>query len=203
MTEARFLRRIAWTALPVVAAAGLTVEILQHLRPDPALRPWVELFSLSFEGNVATWYATVLLFTCALLLAGRAARAERGRRGWAFLAAALAYVSLDEAVGLHERLNEVVPSGGVFYYSWILPAAVAVIVLFLAYLPFLRDLPPDLRRRFLLAGTVYVAGALLMELPLGWVAERSGEESLAYALVDFAEETLELVGATLLLDALV
>jgi hypothetical protein len=202
MPERRLLRRIAWTALPLVAAAGLAVEVLAHLRPDPALEPWMELFSLSFEGNVPTWYATVLLFTCALLLLGRASRAERSRGRWAVLGAAVAYVSLDEAVGLHERLNDVVPRSGVFYYSWILPAAAIVIVLFLAYLPFLRELPADLRRRLLVAGAVYVTGALLLELPLGWVAERSGEESLAYALVDFTEETLELLGATLLLDAL-
>jgi len=197
------LRRLAWMALPVLASAGLVVELLDHLAPAKSLRPWVELFSLSYEENLPAWYASALLLTTALLTTGHAARARRYRRHWWFMAAALAYVSLDEVVQLHERLGDVFEGHGPLYFGWVIPAGVVVIVLAALYLPFLRDLPAATRRRFVIAAVVYVGGALLMELPLGLWTERFGDDSLGYALIDVVEETLELLGATLFLGALI
>jgi hypothetical protein len=59
------------------------------------------------------------------------------------------------------------------------------------------------RRQFLIAGAIYVGGALGMELPLGWWTERAGSDNLVYALIDGVEETMELSGTTLFLLALV
>jgi hypothetical protein len=41
-----------------------------------------------------------------------------------------------------------------------------------------------------------------MELPLGWWTTHYGENTLGYALIDWLEETMEMVGATLALVAL-
>jgi hypothetical protein len=42
-----------------------------------------------------------------------------------------------------------------------------------------------------------------MELPLGWITENGGVDGLGYALVDWIEEAMEMVGASLALVALV
>ena len=91
---------------------------------------------------------------------------------------------------------------GVLYFSWVVPAGIIVAALGIAYLPFLRRLPARTRWRFVLAGALYVGGALLMELPLGWWAERAGDDNLVYGLLDFVEESLELAGTSLFLAAL-
>ena len=114
----------------------------------------------------------------------------------------IAYVSLDEAVELHEQLGGLVGTNGVLYFDWIDIAGPIVAVLAIAYWPFLRDLPPVTRRRLITAAIVYVGGALVMEMPLGLVAERGATESLSYALIDWVEETMEMVGAGLALLAL-
>jgi hypothetical protein len=92
---------------------------------------------------------------------------------------------------------------GVLYFSWVVPGAGLVALFALAFLPLLRRLPARPRGQFLLAGGLYVAGALGMELPLGWWTERAGEDTLVYAVLDHVEEVLELVGASLFLAALV
>ena len=51
--------------------------------------------------------------------------------------------------------------------------------------------------RFVIAGAIYVTGAVLLELPLGAWTEQYGADNLGYALIDWCEETLELVGLTL------
>ena len=190
-------------ALCAIASAGLAVELLHH-GPMPGLdEDLVALFSLSWEGNLPTWYASALLLACAvtLFLIGGSAP-PRQARYWSLLAAVFGYLSIDEAVGLHEQLNDVVHLTGPLYFGWILPAGLAVLLLGLAYLRFLRDLPPETRRRFLLAAALYVGGALFKEIPLGLWTEAHGDGDLVYALIDFSEETLELIGATLFLVAL-
>jgi hypothetical protein len=194
-------RRALWIATIVVAAVGLVVELGHHTAidaPDELVMP----LSLSFEENVPTWYASALLLSAGLALAAIARGATRQRGRWTFLAAAFFYLSLDEVAQLHEHLNGLVRLGGVLYFSWIVPAAVVVAILGVVYVPFLRALPPRVRSRFLAAGCLYVGGALVMELPLGWWATRFGEDDLGYAMIDFVEEAMELVGVTLFLDTL-
>lgn len=197
------IRRVLVASLIAVAGAGLAVELLQH-GPLPALgEDLVGLFSLSYEGNLPTWYSSSLLLACAITLGVIAPSASpRQRRYWSLLAAVFGYLSIDEAVGLHEQLNELVHLGGPLYFGWILPAGIAVLLLGLAYLRFLWQLPAETRRRFVLAGVLYVGGALVMEIPLGLWTEAHGDAGLGYSLIDFVEELLEMIGATLFLLAL-
>ena len=197
------IRRALGAALIAVGAAGLTVELLHH-GPLPALdEDLVGLFSLSYEGNLPTWYSSALLLACAITLAAIAPSAPAGQaRYWALLSGVFGYLSIDEAVGLHEQLNQLVRLGGPFYFGWIIPAGAAVLVLAAVYLGFLRALPGETRRRFLVAGALYVGGALVMEIPLGLWTEAHGDGGLGYALIDFAEESLEMSGASLFLLAL-
>ncbi len=186
-----------------VAALGLAVEMVHAFSHADVVEALVGLFSLSYEQNVPTWLATCLLFSAGVALAKAAAATSRRRgpmaRRWWGLSAIFFYLSLDELAELHENLNGV--AGGVVYFDWIVPAAVALAAVAALYLPFLARLPAPTRRAFLLAGALYVGGALLMELPLGWWAARAGEENVGYALIDWVEETLELAGAAVFLVA--
>ena len=196
------LRKGLWVALPVIAITGLAVELMHHGVGPEAPEDLVALFSLSFEGNLPTWYSSALLLGCGILLAAIAARAASHRRHWGLLAGVFVYMSLDEVATLHERLNGLVELGGVLTFGWVIPAALVVAALGIAYLPFLRALPATTRRRFIVAGAIYVGGALLMELPLGLWTSGHGDENLGYVLIDFVEETMEMTGATLFLLAL-
>jgi hypothetical protein len=75
-------------------------------------------------------------------------------------------------------------------------------VLTALYLPFMRALPRVTRNRLLLAAVIYIGGAVGMELPLGWWTERHGTDGLGYALIDWVEETLEMIGAAIALLSL-
>jgi hypothetical protein len=197
------IRRALFAALIAIATAGLAVELLHH-GPLPDLdEDLVGLFSLSYEGNLPTWYSSGLLLACAVTLGLIAPASPSGQaRYWSLLAGVFGYLSIDEAVGLHEQLNDLVHLGGPLYFGWILPAGAAVLLLGIAYLRFLRALPAETRRRFVVAGALYVGGALVMEIPLGLWTEARGDGGLGYALIDFAEESLEMIGATLFLIAL-
>ena len=59
-----------------------------------------------------------------------------------------------------------------------------------------------LRRRLVIAGAVYLTGALVLETASGQVLRVFGAGGKAYTLVTSVEEGLEMAGASLLLAAL-
>ncbi|HEU4406929.1 MAG TPA: hypothetical protein VFS43_16800 [Polyangiaceae bacterium] len=200
------IRRGLSVATALVAFAGLLVEAL---RPALGLRSRsgvVPLFSLSYEQNVPTWYASALLLSCALLLALIALGARRARAGyvrhWGLLAGGFLYISLDETVGIHEGASQFFHLGGVFFFGWVIPAGLLVVGLGLTFLRFLAHLPRPTRVEFLVAGAMYVGGAVLLELPLGYWTEREGSDNFVYAAIDWVEESMELVGVSLFLLSL-
>ena len=202
--EASRLRSTLCTISLGLTGLGLGVEVAATQWRLPHIDALVPFLSLSYEHNVPTWFSSVLLFCCALALGTIARSPGPGRRAhWAVLGFIFLFMSLDETAQLHEHLGLLLEGRGVLYFSWVIPAALAVAVGGLAFLPFLRALPSRRRNQFMAAGVTYVAGALLMELPLGWWTERAGNDNLTYAAIDHLEELLEMLGASLFLAALV
>jgi len=181
-----------------VSGAGLAVELLHDRIPEQLLLH----LSLSYEGNVPTWLSSSLLLGCAIAAGLVASEATQWRRHWWGMAVAFGWVSLDEAAEIHEHLGGLVGTHGLLYFDWVIPAAAVLVVLTALYLPFMRALPRVTRNRLLLAAVVYIGGAVGMELPLGWWTERHGNEGLGYALIDWVEETLEMIGAAIALVSL-
>lgn len=200
------MRRLLFAGIAAVAGLGLAVELWHARSHDAIIEVLVEKLSLSAEANVPTWFASSLLLACALAAASIARARPAGapwQRHWWGLAIGFTYASLDEAVELHEHLGGRFETSGVLYFDWVIPAIAIVAVLAAIYLPFVRALPAATRARLIAAGAIYIGGAVLMELPLGWWTERAGPDSLGYALIDWVEETMELIGAGLACAALV
>lgn len=171
-------------------------------------------FHLSVEATPAAWFSSLTLAACALMLGliGRNARtvADRYARHWSALGWIFLYLSLDEAAALHERLSVPVRAlsgvGGFLYLAWVIPAGVLVAVIGLAYLRFLRDLPPRTRALFVTAGALYVGGALGLELIEGYYADQMGSRlynpSATRVVLTHIEETMEMAGTVTFLYAL-
>jgi hypothetical protein len=194
--------RIAVTGLVVVSGLGLAVELIHLGSHAELVEVFVGLLSLSYETNLPTWYASTLLAVCGLSLFAIADQAASDRGWWRALGAIFLYISFDEAVEIHENLGGWFGGEGLLYFDWVIPASIIVAVLGAVFLPFLFRLAPLERRRFVLAGAIYVGGALVLELPLGLVASTWGDDHPAYAGIDWLEETMELAGATLFLLSL-
>ncbi len=200
------LRPILAAVMAVIVAAGVAVEVLRPIYHWSSQSGIVPLLSLSYEHNLPTFYSAALLLGCSLLLSLIAAGARRsGERfvpGWWVLSAGFLYISIDEVLSFHEEASQWLSLGGVLHFSWVVPAALVVLVVGAAYVPFLRLLPRAMRIRFLLAGAIYVGGAVGMELPLGYWTVHHGTDNLGYALIDAVEEAMEMLGLNLFLLAL-
>jgi hypothetical protein len=201
--EVATLRRRLLYAVAVVAGLGLVVEVWHARASNDVVEALLPKLSLSYESNVATWLSSSVLLACAVVAAAIARDRPAWHRHWWGITAMLAWMSLDEAAELHEHLGGLIGTSGVLYFDWVIPAAGVVAVVALIYWPFVRALAPATRTRLLIAAAIYVGGALVMELPLGWWTETRGSEGLGYGLIDWVEETMEMVGASLALVALI
>lgn len=111
---------------------------------------------------------------------------------WIFL-----FLSIDEGVQIHEVFNSAVRSkiatGGIFYYAWIIPYAALVAVFVAVFVPFLKRLPLETRRLFLVSGGIFILGAVGMEMAGGYRIDNHGED-FYYGLISTVEEFLEMFG---------
>ena len=170
----------------------------------------VRLAWVDGEGNIPAWYSASLLLLCSLLLATIAFAHKQQRGGhvlhWVVLSLIFAFLSLDETAQLHELsiapLRDIFGTTGFLYYGWIVPAGLCVALFGLAYLRFLARLPARTRRLFLLAGFIFVGGAIGVEAVSGKHASLQGEQNLTYHLIITVEELLEMAGVVLFIYAL-
>ena len=201
------VQRFLIDTIAVVAMAGLAVEVAQDGLGLNDPYDLLDLFSLSYEGNVPTWLSASMHATSAILLAliasGKQQIGAPFVRHWWGLSIIFAYISIDEFVTLHEEMNAWFNLSGALYFGWVIPASILVSFFVLAYWRFLAHLPRITRVRFIRAGAVFVGGAMGVELILGYWTDLNGSRNLGYAVIDWVEETMEMAGAGLFLSALV
>ncbi len=203
------MRGLAVIAIGLVVAS-VVVQVWGHLLPAGRSDGIVQMFNLDAETNLPTYFTSLLLVLAAFLSAGIGgvvrARGDKWKRHWYGLVVVLLYLSIDEALQLHERVIEPVRLalglGGWLYFAWIIPASLLLLVFLLLYARFFRSQPPLLRRGLLWAGLLYVGGAIGFELVGGHHFERFGPDNLGYVAITTLEEGLELAGIVVLIHAL-
>jgi hypothetical protein len=205
-------RLVIWLlviCMSLLIMAGLGGQLSIWFWGHDNLLGFVPKFNLDEENNVPTWFSTICLFSCALTLAA-IALTEWRRKGplrgyWFGLTGTFILLSLDEAASFHEQLAAPVRTAlrpeGFLYFTWVVPGIFFALGFLLVYWRFLNRIPAEARRGFLLAGFVYCAGALGMEMIGGRYAFLHGRD-LGYSLLVIVEESLEMAGEILFLRSL-
>jgi len=193
----------------LLVLAGIGVQLSRYLLGRDHL---LGLLSLDSEANIPTFFSALLLTIAALLLAVIAALAAQmkkpDRSKWAILSVGFLIMAVDETASIHERfihpIRELLgnESLGVFYYAWIIPGILLVLALGLFFLGFVWRLPATTRSTIILAATLYLAGAIGIEMIGGVYDETYGDANLTYAMIAAVEEGLEMAGLIVFLYAL-
>ena len=170
----------------------------------------VNLFSLDREANIPSWYSSVSLLFCGILLAviGHTSRlhAERWWRHWMGLAIIFGILAVDEAASIHELsiepLRNLLGAGGLLHWTWVVPGAIFVVFVGAVYLRFIAALPRRTRLLFVISAITFVGGALGLEmLGAAWF-DVHGRRNLGYSFFWTVEETLEMCGVLIFIYAL-
>jgi hypothetical protein len=194
----------------VVTILSLAGQFYKYLLFGGKDRYIINLFSLNNEFNIPTWYQTITLLLCSLLTGAlyilSKSRNEFFKYHWLGLSIIFFYIASDEILVLHEQiispLRGLLGTSGFFYYAWIIPAIIFGIIFLVAYFKFLTSLPGEFRNRFIIAGVLYILGAVGLEAVSGKVFTDYGSNTLLYSLLTNVEEILEMVGILLFIYAL-
>ena len=197
------------------------VADLQCHRGNLNAGPFVRLFDLNKEANIPTFYSFSALLLCSALLAiiAFAKKKENAPYSlhWKALSVIFLFLSLDETAQLHEMtikpLRSALNPSRFLHYEWIILYAVFVLIFVLAYRRFLADLSQKTRNLILVAGALFVGGALGMEtiskyyrcLYLGQsvpLSLRYCNVILNYHMMAAVEELLEMLGIVVFIYAL-
>ncbi|MCA9873719.1 MAG: hypothetical protein KC441_08690 [Anaerolineales bacterium] len=170
----------------------------------------LNLFSVNAEETIPTWYATLLLFVAAMLLAFitlvKSRNKEPYARYWLGLTAIFLYLSMDEGAVIHEIFSDALQArfdtSGYLTFAWVLLFVPLVIIIALLYLRFLFHLPPPTRNLFIIAGLVYVGGAVVVEMVSAnrWYVD--GGVTFPYLTIATVEELMEMLGVVVFIFAL-
>lgn len=166
-------------------------------------------FDVDKEHNIPTFFSTILLLLSALLLAAISIKKRRApyARHWSLLPVVFFLLALDEGASMHEYLinplRVALGATGLLYYTWVVPGALFAVVFAACYLQFLSHLPARTRRLFVLAGVLFVGGAIGFELLEGQYFYHYGvREDFLYSLLTALEEALEMTGVIVFIYAL-
>jgi hypothetical protein len=206
-------KRVAWMLAATIVILGIACIVTQVVRIRFNMRSvgLIAAFDMNREANVPTLFSTLLLLAVGFLL-WVIARGKKEQSGdyywhWKLLSIVFFYLAVDEAVGIHELLivplRTLLNAGGVLYFTWVIPGLAVVLGLGLYYLKFIMHLTTVDRFRFVVAGVMYVGGAIGVEMIGGhyyWMTNRA--KDLNYTLITTLEESLEMAGLTLFIFAL-
>jgi hypothetical protein len=197
------LERVLTVGL-TVAVTGVALQTLAHLLNAAFLEN--PLLNANAEHNAMTWASTVATFAAALAAALHATLLRERRRTYIFLACALAFFSLDDAILLHERLTaSVLDSVGVSV-SWdsvlwpalYLPLAGLVVLSLLA----IARTAPARAGRFIRVGLVLLLAAVAAEAISAPISTLETGAGWAHTLEGALEEGAELASWILIATAL-
>lgn len=182
--------------------ASITGQISKGFRGHGRFYHLIELFNADFERSITSLYSVLILFCCSILLAviafAKKKEGDRYTRHWQALSVIFLVLSVDEATSMHEKsmgpMQAIANTSGFFYFAWVIPAIIIVLALLLIYLKFLMHLPRKIQHLFIAAGSLYIGGAIGMEMIGGKYADLYGQNNLGYSAINNVEELFEIMG---------
>lgn len=201
-------------SLIAIDLALAALYLLNFFVPGPS-GTLIRLLDLDAEDGIGTWYSSVKHLGIAMLFGIFCYRnvSRREISSWVllFFPALFAFFSLDEIVQIHEWLGRktdvLLPAGdregtlfhmtGIWMFALGIPT-LAALIFFVRANRFYFQSSPGFITRFLIGFLVFLAGAGGIEILTNFASDL---QSLAFRLEVYAEELLEMIGASLMFGA--
>ena len=91
---------------------------------------------------------------------------------------------------------------GFLYYAWVIPYGIALLLALIPLTKLLLKLPVEISRLFFISGVIFVAGAIGLEMIEGKIQFSDSRYNINYLILYSIEETLEMLGVSLFIYAL-
>jgi len=167
------------------------------------------LFFLDGEGNVPAIFSTWLFLLNAvifLIVWKAACLSGDSHKIWLFLSSVFIFLALDESISIHERLinplRQALGATGIFYYAWIIPYGVGVVLLAIIAIPVFWRMQKRIRFWFGLSAATYLVATIGLEMISGkYLVMMNEQKDIVWIFMVTVEESLEMVGLIILVHA--
>ncbi len=198
------------TAIGLLVVFNLVERVIVHWLNAQNQGQLVSIyFNFDQEANFPSLYSALTLGFCSYLLAMITTYKKNVKskyiQHWQGLSFIFLFLAIDENCSIHELLipilKGVINAKGFLYFPWVIPAFCLVIIFLIVFRKFILALPVKTKFLFLLAGFIYILGALGMELVGGYIADNYGYNTV-YGIASSIEELLEMFGIVIFINAL-
>jgi len=204
------VRRAFLVCILLIVAAHISMLFMRYGLGYGQLMGLSAFVDLWRENNLPTFYASMSLLFCGMLLY-LISLSEKKLGGkfalyWLVMSALFIFLSADEMLQIHDSISEklqALSASGIFFHAWVIPYGIALVGLGIIYLRFLLSLTPETRNLFMMSALCYIGGALGFELLESVEFEKARGRSLLMEIYVFIEETLEMVGVLIFIQALI
>ena len=180
---------------------------------------WTRMVNVDREMNLPTFYSAFMLAFCAWLLgaiaSGKQTELEQQKilddpddqspvkyryfQQWKGLSIIFWLLALDEVFMIHEILiipdvAEALKLPAFLHSMWVIPGTIVVVIFGIKYWKFWLHLPQKTRYHFILAASLYIGGALLMEMVGSYITVLENQQNPIYAGMAIIEEIMEMMG---------
>ncbi|MBW4479378.1 MAG: hypothetical protein KME54_21630 [Tolypothrix brevis GSE-NOS-MK-07-07A] len=210
--SAKGVFRIFLGIIGFLISAHLLIQLIQRFTPDFPLRDGLaELFNLDYELNFPSIYSALTLLFCSIILFAitsiKKKKDDSYTDYWRGLSIIFAFLAFDELTSMHERtigpLKAALNTSGFLYFAWVIPGGIGVLLFLLIFLRFIINLPKKTRHHFLMAGSIYISGAIGCELVGGYIVDiYRNHTSFPYLFIYTLEEFLEMLGVAVFIYGL-
>jgi hypothetical protein len=179
---------------------------------DKEIFDFIQLVDFDYEANLPSLYSSLAILFCAALLWVIALQQNRlcmpFKFHWFGLAIIFTFLGVDEAVGFHEEVGdfieglELFEATGVLYFAWVVPYGFLLFLFAISYIKFVFLLPDFIKIKFIIAGLMFIGGAVGLEIISATEADLHGTETIKYSVLYTIEELCEMFAILLFCDTL-
>jgi hypothetical protein len=200
---------LSFTILVLLLANIAGIVLWFYFDRNTVIQFFTPLVDFNTENNIPTLYSSLTLMCSSLLLFFiTSLHKKKGNPYlyWLILAILFLFLSIDETASIHEMLIEPVTKllhvSGFFFYAWVIPYGVALVLLSAFYMKFLFSLPKKIMYLFLVSGATFVTGSIGFELLGGRHHHLYGDRDIKYSFLYTCEESLEMLGIAIFIYTL-
>lgn len=193
----------------VLNLLGLLRNIFEYVLNFEYGSELLEIFNLNEEKNIPALYSSMILLFCGVILYFISLKKknpkDRYYRHWLWLSIIFFYLSLDEAISIHEnfKVRFLLDKENILYHdSWVIVFSILVAIFIISYRRFLQHLPWATRKMFIISGCIYIFGCMGMEVVGSFTQEFYGKASMVHAMATTIEEFLEMIGIVVFINTL-
>lgn len=196
----------------IVIALGFFAYAFTKFTGHQSVFGFLRLLDVGNEQSIPTYVSVVNLLLASILLFiiyhHEKSNSQSRSGSWAFMSIFFLFLSVDESASIHENfahihlylVNEDIISSTLETHRWLPFGVIFVLVVLIVLSPFLCSLAADTRRHFLIAGCVFVTGAVGFEY-LGALMLETGvvdsKNDTAYLIRRLFEEGFEMYGVAI------